>query len=94
MKTLLNSILLLGLIAVITSCGGPQQQGDQAGERSETKALSGAIKIDGSSTVYPITEAVAEEFRAVQPTIGFAASTLPAAFLPLRNRKLAISKLT
>ncbi|MBZ0254273.1 MAG: substrate-binding domain-containing protein, partial [Candidatus Methylomirabilis sp.] len=29
---------------------------------AENKALAGAIKIDGSSTVYPITEAVAEEF--------------------------------
>ena len=27
-------------------------------------ALSGSVKIDGSSTVYPITEAVAEEFKA------------------------------
>ncbi|MBI4334375.1 MAG: PstS family phosphate ABC transporter substrate-binding protein [Chloroflexi bacterium] len=29
--------------------------------------LSGAIEIDGSSTVYPITEAVAEEFRKIHP---------------------------
>ncbi|MEY3343108.1 MAG: hypothetical protein RL090_792, partial [Bacteroidota bacterium] len=34
-----------------------------------TKTLSGEVKIDGSSTVYPITEAVAEEFRAVQPNV-------------------------
>lgn len=27
------------------------------------------LKIDGSSTVYPITEAVAEEFRSVQPKV-------------------------
>jgi phosphate transport system substrate-binding protein len=37
-------------------------------------SLKGAIKIDGSSTVYPITEAVAEEFRKeapkVRPTVG------------------------
>ena len=35
-----------------------------------------SISIDGSSTVYPITEAVAEEFRAVEPnirvTVGYA----------------------
>ncbi len=31
--------------------------------------LSGAIAIDGSSTVYPITEAVAEEFNKVHPKI-------------------------
>jgi phosphate transport system substrate-binding protein len=31
--------------------------------------LVGEIKIDGSSTVYPITEAVAEEFRLEQPDV-------------------------
>ena len=38
--------------------------------------LSGSVKIDGSSTVYPITEAVAEEFQkansGVQVTVAFA----------------------
>ena len=33
------------------------------------KTYKGRINIDGSSTVYPITEAVAEEFRAVEPDI-------------------------
>lgn len=31
--------------------------------------LSGNIRIDGSSTIYPITEAVAEEFRASYPHV-------------------------
>ena len=31
--------------------------------------LKGAVAIDGSSTVYPITEAVAEEFRNEQPNV-------------------------
>lgn len=31
--------------------------------------LKGKVRIDGSSTVYPISEAVAEEFNAVQPRI-------------------------
>jgi phosphate transport system substrate-binding protein len=31
--------------------------------------LSGSIKIDGSSTVYPITEAVAEEFKTAAPKV-------------------------
>jgi phosphate transport system substrate-binding protein len=38
------------------------------------QGLSGAVKVDGSSTVYPITEAVAEEFqkanRGVRVTVG------------------------
>lgn len=31
--------------------------------------LSGSIKVDGSSTVYPITEAVAEEFKKSNPNV-------------------------
>ena len=31
--------------------------------------LTGKIKIDGSSTVFPITEAVAEEFNRVHPKV-------------------------
>ncbi len=33
------------------------------------KKYTGKISIDGSSTVYPVTEAVAEEFRKVQPDV-------------------------
>jgi phosphate transport system substrate-binding protein len=36
---------------------------------SESDRLQGAISIDGSSTVYPITEAVAEEFRREQKDV-------------------------
>ena len=32
-------------------------------------ALSGTIEIDGSSTVFPVSEAVAEEFRKVHPDV-------------------------
>lgn len=31
--------------------------------------LSGSVKVDGSSTVYPITEAVAEEFQKKNPSV-------------------------
>ncbi|HMB70308.1 MAG TPA: PstS family phosphate ABC transporter substrate-binding protein [bacterium] len=31
--------------------------------------LKGTVRIDGSSTVFPITEAVAEEYRSVQPKV-------------------------
>ena len=59
MKKLLLSLTTLFLM----SCGG--------GSETETSSdlLSGEVKIDGSSTVYPITEAIAEEFRAVQPKV-------------------------
>ncbi|MBI2850909.1 MAG: PstS family phosphate ABC transporter substrate-binding protein [Chloroflexi bacterium] len=34
-----------------------------------SSGLSGTIEIDGSSTVFPITEAVAEEFRKINPQV-------------------------
>ena len=59
------AILLISGI-VLASCG--------SGGNSENQ-LGGEIKIDGSSTVFPITEAVAEEFRSEAPevrvTVGF-----------------------
>ncbi|MFD0586436.1 PstS family phosphate ABC transporter substrate-binding protein [Paenibacillus sp. GCM10027627] len=36
---------------------------------SETAKLSGEVKIDGSSTVFPLTEAAAEEFNAEHPDV-------------------------
>jgi phosphate transport system substrate-binding protein len=36
---------------------------------AEAERLKGKVRIDGSSTVFPITEAVAEEFGAVQPKV-------------------------
>ena len=39
------------------------------GVASADMNLEGSIKIDGSSTVYPITEAVAEEFMAEYPNV-------------------------
>ncbi len=55
--------LAIGL--VLSSCGSKETKSTDA---SETTA-HGEIKIDGSSTVYPITEAVAEEFRTEQPDV-------------------------
>ena len=57
---LLIALLLSGLF---TACG-PGQNDKGTGNGAEY--VSGRISIDGSSTVYPITEAVAEEFRLEQ----------------------------
>lgn len=59
----LNYIFLLVITLFIYSCGGSSENS------SSTSSLSGDIKIDGSSTVYPVTEAVAEEFRKVYPKV-------------------------
>ena len=52
------TILTLALVApiILTACGGQTASG-----------LTGEIRIDGSSTVFPITEAVAEEFIGLNP---------------------------
>lgn len=53
---------LLGASLLLSACGG------QTGETTDNN-LSGNIQIDGSSTVYPITEAIAEEFRTAAPNV-------------------------
>jgi phosphate transport system substrate-binding protein len=59
MKNLVYGALTLFLI----SCGGNTAQKNEADNAGNV--LSGSISIDGSSTVYPITEAVAEEFKKI-----------------------------
>jgi phosphate transport system substrate-binding protein len=50
---------------LLTACGG-----SEAGQgASEGEALSGEVVIDGSSTVFPISEAVGEEFQAANPGV-------------------------
>ncbi len=55
-------VLIAGvLLMVAAGCGGgPEPEGTQ---------LTGYVAIDGSSTVFPISEAVAEEFRGVHPEV-------------------------
>jgi len=61
----MKKILAIALIAVIVPfavfAGGEQEK---AGEQ-----LSGSIKIAGSSTVYPVTVAMAEEFSKLHPQV-------------------------
>lgn len=60
-----KSILLSSIIAIaMVSCGNSTQKSN-----TNTSSLEGNIKIDGSSTVYPISEAVAEEFRKIHPDV-------------------------
>lgn len=56
----LASAIVMGF--TLFSCGSKSPS-------TEESKLSGEIKIDGSSTVYPITEAIAEEFRRNQPDV-------------------------
>ena len=57
MTKMIRCLALSGLLVI--SCGG----GDQS------EGMRGRVKVDGSSTVFPITEAVAEEFLKVHPRV-------------------------
>jgi phosphate transport system substrate-binding protein len=66
-----NPFLMLAATAVmLSSCGGGSSTNDAEGETSSTTTeLTGEVKIDGSSTVFPITEAIAEEFNNENPKV-------------------------
>jgi len=56
-------IILAALL--LASCSG----GDDSAAENDSGELRGVVSLDGSSTVFPISEAVAEEFLAVAPRV-------------------------
>ena len=63
MKRIITQLISLSVAVLIIGCGGGNS------DSSGGNALSGYVKVDGSSTVFPITEAVAEEFGKVHPKV-------------------------
>ena len=65
----ITASLALSLFALPIALAASMQTSD-----ADLSKLTGQIKVDGSSTVYPITEAVAEDFQAqapkTRPTVG------------------------
>jgi phosphate transport system substrate-binding protein len=70
-------VFMLVALLFVTACGGtstetteeaPVNEENQLAE-GEGVVLAGTIEIDGSSTVYPVTEAVAEEFALDFPDV-------------------------
>jgi len=55
-----NIFIILSLGLILSSCGDKKNNAEQ---------LTGSIAIDGSGTVFPISEAVAEEFLKVEPRV-------------------------
>ena len=56
-----------GVLAIgVGACGSSDDNGDGG---STSANLSGDIRVDGSSTVGPLTEAIAEEFNAENPNV-------------------------
>ena len=68
-RTSIIVVAIAGLVLLTAACGGGSSNNDQGGN-----GLSGTIRVDGSSTVGPLTEAAAEFFQqenaGVQVTVG------------------------
>ncbi|MDW8107177.1 MAG: PstS family phosphate ABC transporter substrate-binding protein [Armatimonadota bacterium] len=56
------------IVGLLVSCG-KQETTSQPQTTGTTTELSGTIRVDGSSTVLPISEAVAEEFQKQHPKV-------------------------
>lgn len=70
----------IGLALTLAACGGGNQttttpdstsspSGTQQSSQPTASNLSGAVLVDGSSTVFPISEAMAEEFMKANPNV-------------------------
>ena len=70
MRKMMIAALIVPVLALGLLLSGASKQQDA----SEASGLSGVVRVDGSSTVFPITEAVGEEFqmkhRDVRVTVG------------------------
>ena len=67
-KTRLASLAAIAAFSLsITACGGGSPAPE--GGTGETSGLEGNVTVDGSSTVFPISEAMAEEFMKANPGV-------------------------
>ena len=64
---ILSSFVILMVISI--SCSSEVETVILEKDIEKVDGLTGTIEIDGSSTVYPITVAVAEEFRKIYPNV-------------------------
>lgn len=80
MRGALGVVLIFSLALTIAAvaCGSAQEPAAPASSGQTTASapaapvameLKGTIEIDGSSTVFPVSEAVAEEFRKIHPDV-------------------------
>lgn len=59
---------MIGTMLALAACGG-NNDANSSNDNDAGEQLSGQIKLDGSSTVYPIMEAIVEEYQAEQPNV-------------------------
>jgi phosphate transport system substrate-binding protein len=71
MQRILNAgMVAWWALAIVAGCSGPtSSETATSPSASASNSQAGTIRADGSSTVYPITEAVAEEFRTEHPNV-------------------------
>jgi phosphate transport system substrate-binding protein len=61
-------VVALALCLGLAACGGGDA-GESTSSSGEGEALSGSVNVDGSSTVFPLSEAAAELFQEEQPDV-------------------------
>ncbi|MGO1528271.1 PstS family phosphate ABC transporter substrate-binding protein [Senegalia sp. (in: firmicutes)] len=66
-KVIILALLLLVSVSVFAACGDDKSETSENDKSNE--GLNGDIEIDGSSTVYPITAAISEEFQIENPDV-------------------------
>ena len=66
---IITFFLFVILVVVSIACTETKTVEVKKVDTKEISGLTGTIEIDGSSTVYPITVAVAEEFRKIHPDV-------------------------
>ncbi len=67
--SLIRTAIATLLVATLAACSDKQQKETVGPHEDKLTNLQGNIMIDGSSTVYPITEAIAEEFSRKYPHV-------------------------
>jgi len=70
-RLLLALAVMASLAFIVAACGDDDDEGNASGASSggSSEELSGSIRIDGSSTVFPFAQAAAELFNEDQPNV-------------------------
>lgn len=76
-KKLAYSVSVFALVGGLVACGGGTDTADTGAEDTAADAggeeagseVAGTVTIDGSSTVFPVSEAMAEEFQLANPDV-------------------------
>ncbi|CAH0347473.1 PstS family phosphate ABC transporter substrate-binding protein [Bacillus sp. CECT 9360] len=75
MKTIKYFALLALLLISVSGCGNQGENNNGGNGEGGGDQLQGNVSVDGSSTVYPIMEAIVEEYMAEQPEVKVSVGT-------------------